>query len=110
MDVELLVVANCPNTALAFALIRDALTGFGLADVVCRTTVIGTLEQARARGFTGSPTILIDDIDPFARADAPPALACRMYTTPTGLSGVPAADVLADAFAQAAGRTQSRRP
>jgi len=40
-------------------------------------------------GFTGSPTILIDGVDPFAEPGRPAGLACRMYRTATGLAGTP---------------------
>lgn len=39
--------------------------------------------------FVGSPTILIDGVDPFGVAGQSPAFACRVYATPAGLSGVP---------------------
>ncbi len=52
-------------------------------------TVIATEGQARQRGFTGSPTILLNGSDPFTRPQASVALACRLYSTPDGLRGVP---------------------
>jgi hypothetical protein len=55
---------------------------------VC-TTVIASQEQAQERGFVGSPTILINGVDPFGVAGQSPAYACRVYATPAGLSGVP---------------------
>ena len=39
--------------------------------------------------FTGSPTILINGIDPFAQPQQTPGLACRLYPTPDGPAGVP---------------------
>src|SRR5664279_4763251 len=35
---------------------------------------VETLEEAERRGFTGSPTILVDGIDPFPQPGAPAAL------------------------------------
>ena len=46
-------------------------------------TIITSQEQARDRGFVGSPTTLLDGSDPFGMPEAPVALACRLYTTPT---------------------------
>jgi hypothetical protein len=51
--------------------------------------VIASQEQAQERGFVGSPTILINGVDPFGAAGQSPAYACRVYATPAGLSGVP---------------------
>jgi hypothetical protein len=42
--------------------------------------------------FVGSPTILINGVDPFGVAGQSPAYACRVYATPAGLSGVPPLD------------------
>lgn len=46
MDVELLVVADCPNRAAAAELLRIALDDVGRGDVGIATTVIITLDQA----------------------------------------------------------------
>lgn len=93
MDVELLVVPNCPNEARAHDLTRTALADLGVPASVT-TTVIESEEQAQARGFTGSPTFLVNGTDPFATPGAAVGLACRMYRTPAGLAGVPALDDL----------------
>ncbi len=66
MDVELLVVADCPHESQAAALLQTALRDVGLVGVDVTTSVIDTPQQAEQRGFTGSPTILIDGSDPFA--------------------------------------------
>ena len=101
MDIELLVVTDCPHEAPALAAIRTALGGAGLeADVT--TTVIETEAQARERGFIGSPTVLVNGRDPLAEPGAAIGLACRMYRTPHGLDGVPPVDELRAAFRQAA--------
>ena len=66
VDVELLVVPDCPSESV------------GLAALSVRTTVIASQEQAQARGFVGSPTILINGVDPFGVAGQSPAYACRV--------------------------------
>jgi hypothetical protein len=99
--VELLVVADCPHEALARAVLRDAAEQAGLANVPVAVTVIETDEQARIRGFIGSPTFLVDGVDPFAVPGAPTAVACRLYPTPDGLSGVPTVAALRDALVRA---------
>jgi hypothetical protein len=89
MDVELLVVPDCPNESVALTVLRLAFDRVGLAAQSVRTTVISSREQAQDRGFVGSPTILIDGVDPFGVAGQSPAFACRVYVTPAGLSGAP---------------------
>ena len=44
--------------------------------------------------FRGSPTLLIDGVDPFADLDAPIGLSCRLYKTEHGYSGAPTLDQL----------------
>ena len=103
MRIELLVVPDCPNQAPAADLIATAVADTGVpATVTVRT--INSQAQARRNGFTGSPTIRLDGLDPFARPDAPVALACRLYVTPAGLRGVPALEDLHQALQQAAAR------
>jgi hypothetical protein len=52
-------------------------------------SVIASQQQAEEREFVGSPTILVDGVDPFGVAGQSAAFACRVYSTPAGLSGVP---------------------
>ncbi|MDQ2851176.1 MAG: hypothetical protein M3Y49_10675 [Actinomycetota bacterium] len=85
---ELLIVPHCPNEADAVELITTAVADTRVRATVTRT-VIATRDQARQRGFVGSPTILLNGTDPFAQPDAAAALACRLYSTPQGLRGVP---------------------
>lgn len=84
-----MVVAGCPHDGPARTLLRIALDDVGLAHVDYRTTVVDTEKLAAHRGFTGSPTIMINGSDPFASARGQPGLACRLYETPAGLAGVP---------------------
>jgi hypothetical protein len=80
---------DCPNDASAAQLITNAVADTRVKATITHT-IIASQEQARQRGFTGSPTILLNGLDPFARLDAPPALSCRLDTTPDGLRGIPA--------------------
>jgi len=88
VDIELLVVEDCSNEAAAAELITTAVAETRLHATVTRT-IIASHAQAEQRGFAGSPTILLNGSDPFGRPDAPPALSCRVYSTPDGLRGVP---------------------
>jgi hypothetical protein len=101
VDVELLVVPDCPNESVALSVLRLAFDRVGLAALSVRTTVIASQEQAQERGFVGSPTILINGVDPFGVAGQSPAYACRVYVTPAGLSGVPPLDKVISALTAA---------
>lgn len=93
MDVELLVVPDCPNESAARVLLRAALDDIGLPGMEFRVTVIADRRDAERRGFRGSPSFLVDGAELFAGDAAPETgtLACRVYrSTLEGVSGVPA--------------------
>ena len=54
--------------------------------------------EAVALGFRGSPTVLIDGVDPFAEAAAPAGLACRIYRTDQGPEDAPSVEQLRKAL------------
>lgn len=99
--VELLVVPDCPNERPAREALRAAATLGGVDVPPVTVTVIESAEQARDRGFIGSPTFLIDGKDPFPVPDAPTGMTCRLYATAKGLMGVPDVDALRDALLNA---------
>lgn len=85
MDVVLQYLDGCPHWIDARSLITEALETVGEnTELVVRR--IETPGDAVAAGFTGSPTILINDTDPFAVDRAEPGLAFRLYPTPDGPS------------------------
>lgn len=102
MDVELLVVSSCPNESAAYNLAAAALADIGMNPRV-RTSVIESDAEAVTRGFTGSPTFLINGHDPFSQPGAVAGLACRVYRTASGLAGVPPFEELRAALRLAAG-------
>ncbi|WP_327365260.1 hypothetical protein [Streptomyces sp. NBC_01217] len=101
MKIELLVVPGCPNARPAADGLHQALVRLGLRDVAVQTRTITGQTEAEAAHFTGSPTILIDGRDPFAEPGRVPGLTCRMYRTPDGLAGAPAAEQLLQALTSA---------
>ena len=105
MKVELLVVPDCANEQPAAELLRSALDDVGLAAVTFATTVVDTMDAAERLSFAGSPTILINGVDPFAVPGSQPALACRLYRHPSGLRGVPELAALRRFLEEGAGRS-----
>ncbi|HMH90521.1 MAG TPA: hypothetical protein VK586_05490, partial [Streptosporangiaceae bacterium] len=65
MELTLLTVAGCPHAAVFEERLAVALAGHPGA--VLRRRVIATEREAADAGMHGSPTLLIDGTDPFAR-------------------------------------------
>lgn len=102
MDVQLLIVNDCPNQGPAAVVLRQALDDVGMAAVRFTTRVVASQQEAERVGFLGSPSIQIDGRDPFADPAGVPALACRLYRDDMGLSGVPPLGPLRQALQRAA--------
>ena len=101
LQIELLVVPECPNEAVAAELIATAVADTGVAATVTRTLIV-TEAEAQRRGFIGSPTILLNGFDAFPVPRATVGLACRLYSTPDGRAGVPRLQDLRQALQRAA--------
>jgi hypothetical protein len=102
-DVEILWWAGCPSTDRAQEELEQAIKDVGLSGVGVRRTEISTDEEARARRFFGSPTILIDGVDVASpEPEEPVALACRVYVRRDGrVSPTPDPDDMRDALRRA---------
>lgn len=93
---QLLYFPDCPNWQLADERLRDAASHLGLS---IEHVLVTTTEAAERLSFRGSPTILIDGVDPFAAGDEPIGLSCRIYLTPDGCEGSPTSAQLAAVLA-----------
>lgn len=89
MTVSLLYVDGCPNWRVADERLREALAAVGRAATEVEYVQVSTPQEAEAISFHGSPTVLVDGLDPFADAHTPVGLACRLYRTESGLAGSP---------------------
>jgi hypothetical protein len=99
MDVTLLYFDDCPSWTVADGRLGEALRILGLDPALVERRAITTDEEAQRAGFRGSPTILIDGVDPFAEDNHGPfALSCRVYRTESGLAGSPTLDALVGAL------------
>ncbi|GHG50175.1 hypothetical protein GCM10012320_18550 [Sinomonas cellulolyticus] len=102
--IDILYIEGCPHWREALELTRSAARLAGAAEVDVIAVEVSSPEQALRLGFAGSPTILVDGVDPFAGA-ATGNLACRLFRTPHGPSGLPDSVQLAQAIRAAmAGR------
>lgn len=96
-ELTLLYFAECPNWRQVDEHLRALADEF--PGIVITYQTVTTPEQAIKTNFRGSPTILINGVDPFADITAPVGLSCRVYQTPRGLSGSPTRDQLREVLA-----------
>jgi hypothetical protein len=87
MELTLLTVASCPHAALFEEGLVVALAAHRGA--VLRRRIVSSEREAAAAGMHGSPTLLVDGVDPFARPGEATTLSCRLY--PGGAGGFPSA-------------------
>ena len=113
MRITVLTVPNCPNAPVVQERIQAALEGRGASVDLVEVT---DQDQAARWGMTGSPTVLLDGVDPFAVAGATPSVSCRLYRGADGrVEGAPGVEDLrrvldsADPAAPAADGTRNRR-
>lgn len=96
MKVELQHFQDCPNWRTAANRLEKLSAEFGFK---VDRQLVTTPEEAEAVGFRGSPTILVEGRDPFARGDEPVGLSCRVFQTPDGPAGSPTLEQLEAVFA-----------
>ncbi|MER6604180.1 organomercurial lyase [Streptomyces rubiginosohelvolus] len=92
MRITVLTVPECPNAPLAVERVTAALAG-RQAEV----ELVEVRDQAQAAewGMNGSPTILLDGVDPFAPEGAVPSVSCRLYRDDGGaVAGAPSVAAL----------------
>jgi hypothetical protein len=89
MDVALLYFDGCPNWTTTQSLLLDVMDELGVPSDRLVLQRVETPEEAADLSFHGSPTVLVDGVDPFDDPNAAVGLACRLYPTETGLAGSP---------------------
>jgi hypothetical protein len=100
VNIELLVVTDCPHRAVAEHLLRTALVDVGLPADFSVVTVTDTSR----RDFSGSPTFCADGLDLFPAVAKASGLTCRIYRSGSGLSGLPDLPTLRQALKRHADR------
>ena len=93
MEITLQYFDGCPNWQVTDRRLKTIVDEHAL-DATVSYQLIDTPDAAAEYGFRGSPTVLIDGVDPFADPDAPVGLACRVYVTEDGLAGSPTVEQL----------------
>ena len=78
--VGLLYWEGCPSHPQALAELRAALAAVGRPEIEVALTPIETEQQARERGFVGSPTVRVAGADVAGAGEVEGArLSCRVY-------------------------------
>lgn len=98
MQVKILYFNGCPMWETAAARVRTVLAELGRSDVAVQVEDVHQVPNLSSE-WAGSPTVLLDDRDPFAAADGGPhpvtaRHACRIYVTEAGFEGAPSVDQL----------------
>ena len=103
MELVLLTVPDCPNAAVVEERLAAALAG--RPGTAVRHREVADEREAAEAGLHGSPTLLINGVDPFAAPGQAPGLACRLYRDAAGqVAGAPPVDALRKALEQAGAR------
>jgi hypothetical protein len=102
LDLAVLAVPDCPNAPVLLERLGLVLADYPDARVTGR--VIRDEAEAVRLGMRGSPTLLVNGIDPFAAPGNPASVSCRVYRDESGQSqGAPSVAALRQAVRQAAG-------
>jgi hypothetical protein len=83
MTLEILQVPGCPGADLLAARLDWMLAG----RLQVTRRVVTSQADAERLGMTGSPTLLAEGADPFARPGQPPSVSCRLYLDEHGRRG-----------------------
>jgi hypothetical protein len=101
MELTVLTVPGCPNAAAFEERLAAALAGH--PDAVVRRRQVADEREAAETGMAGSPTLLINGLDPFAA----PGLSCRLYRDAAGRAArAPSVEDFRRALAQAGANGQ----
>lgn len=95
MDITLQYFDGCPHWKIADE--RLAVLATERPDLRITHQQVETVEDAESVAFHGSPTVLVDGIDPFEHSEGSVGLACRIYQTPEGSAGFPSLEQLRQA-------------
>jgi hypothetical protein len=88
MRLRVLAVTDCPNVALLDQRLDQVLADRG--DVHVEHLVVDDSDTAAELGMAGSPTLLVDGVDPFAAPGQHSSVSCRLYRNHDGhLDGAP---------------------
>ena len=74
---------SCPNWKITDQRLKGVIASSGL-DVDLHYQLVESPEEAERYGFHGSPSILVDGVDPFVTEGTRVGYACRTYFNESG--------------------------
>ncbi|MFC2064790.1 thioredoxin family protein [Chloroflexota bacterium] len=93
MKIDLLYFDDCPSWKIGLENLKAALSAEGLqADI--QLIQVANNEDADRYKFLGSPSFLVNGVDPWSEEREQYNLSCRVYPTPQGMRGAPSVDML----------------
>jgi hypothetical protein len=103
MELTVLAVPDCPNEPVLRERLAEVLTEHPEVRMVHR--LVHDESDAARLGMRGSPTLLVNGVDPFATSRAPViSVSCRIYRDESGRAdGAPSVTALRQALARAGG-------
>lgn len=89
MRLEIVHIPGCPHVELLRQRL-DQVLAERPEQVERVDRVVEDLASARVWGMSGSPTLLVDGVDPFAEPGSTPSESCRLYRDEDGgVQGAP---------------------
>ncbi len=102
LELTVLSVPDCPNTPVMLERLTEVLADY--PDARLARHVVQDEADAVRLGMHGSPTLLVNGVDPFAAQGIAASVSCRIYRDETGQArGAPSVAALRLALRQAAG-------
>lgn len=97
MNLTVLHVQGCPSLEPLADELKELIGA--RTDITLTTVLVESEQQANRLGFHGSPTILVDGVDPYPSPPETTGLSCRVYADFSGrLAGLPSRASLAAAL------------
>ena len=106
MHLEVRFVRDCPHLPVVRDRLQRALEAVNQAGLGVRYRIVADLEDAQRLRFVGSPTVLINQADPFLEPEAAVGMSCQLYRGGDGLSGSPSTDDLITVLTDALNRSK----
>jgi len=100
MRIEILTVPDCPNRVPMVEAVREALAALHRTEVTVLERTVTDDRTAFAGMMHGSPTILVDGVDPFADPGAAPSVSCRLYRDGGSVAGRPSVERLREVLGE----------
>jgi hypothetical protein len=97
VQIDILYTKDCTDWEETARLVQQALDDLGLeGDFIY--TLVNSDREAMELHFIGSPTVLLDGVDPWPMPNAPAGTRLRPYFTPEGMADHPTYDMIVEAL------------